>query len=721
MHRRDRGRAIRNWLAGLVVVVAVTAGTAAGAAPPATTVPSTTSVAPSTTTTPAPPAGTTPRSTLPPSTTTTPKADRPVAPPGPDAAPAGASSGVTTRYTLDVRGGYVAAGTGLRNLGRGSIVISGIPSGSVVRVAYLYWTVFATSESPTFANGVINRNVLTGTRVGTGPAPNWSRTNMNGYAYRADVTRFVGGNGTYNLSEFTSGSTAGGDPASAAVVAPLLNGASLVVVYDKVTVGTYPLTRVVINDGYAAVGTNLPNAMPPSASTGFNWTTPASNPVGQVRTTFIVGDGQSNLAESAPTFNGSPVQVGGWRGADRQVVPNYTIGNLWDTTTHTVGSFVRPGDTSATVTVSGGADVVTWVGQILSIGLNGAADTDGDALLDGWEYNGYDADGDRIVDVDLPALGADPLRKDIFVEMDYMQASNIPATADLDRIRAVFANSPDANNPNGQAGINIHLDAGNTRGATYNLGGGNLVPFDSNLSPYESEIVAIRNANFASARRKIFHYMIWAENYAGGTSSGISLGIPSDTFVVTLGGWTSHGTANERVGTFIHELGHNLNLRHGGSDDVNYKPNFLSVMNYYFQMSGVPRTGGLAADYGYSPFLLPNLNESSLNETVGLNSALATSYRTRWYCPNGTQVLSPGTANGFLDWNCNAFGSGTVAVDVNGSGGRSTLTGKKEWGNLTFDGGNVGAGSEQGFETLPSAMAPELTFEENQRIQKGGR
>ena len=43
---------------------------------------------------------------------------------------------------------------------------------------------------------------------------------------------------------------------------------------------------------------------------------------------------------------------------------------------------------------------------------------------------------------------------------------------------------------------------------------------------------------------------------------------------------------------FIHELGHNLGLKHGGTDNLNYKPNYLSVMNYFFQFGGVLRSGG---------------------------------------------------------------------------------------------------------------------------------
>ena len=55
----------------------------------------------------------------------------------------------------------------------------------------------------------------------------------------------------------------------------------------------------------------------------------------------------------------------------------------------------------------------------------------------------------------------------------------------------------------------------------------------------------------------------------------------------------SIGTVDEQSGTFMHELGHNLNLGHGGlatlaigsaNYNMNCKPNYLSVMNYARQM-----------------------------------------------------------------------------------------------------------------------------------------
>lgn len=40
-------------------------------------------------------------------------------------------------------------------------------------------------------------------------------------------------------------------------------------------------------------------------------------------------------------------------------------------------------------------------------------DTDGDGLPDVWEKEGLDYDGDGKIDVDLPAMGADPNIPDI--------------------------------------------------------------------------------------------------------------------------------------------------------------------------------------------------------------------------------------------------------------------------------------------------------------------
>ena len=49
-------------------------------------------------------------------------------------------------------------------------------------------------------------------------------------------------------------------------------------------------------------------------------------------------------------------------------------------------------------------------------------DTDGDGLLDHWERlgGGIDIDQDGTIDLDLKSMGADPLHKDIFLEIDWL-------------------------------------------------------------------------------------------------------------------------------------------------------------------------------------------------------------------------------------------------------------------------------------------------------------
>lgn len=601
--------------------------------------------------------------------------------------------------TYQLKGGYVAGGISLRNRGAGKIRISGIPSGAKIKGAYLLWSVLGNGESSSFKKGKFAGKKITGTKVGSGADPCWNGV-TTGYAYRANVTKKVKGNGTYKLKGFASGIKNAADPWVKSK-APLAEGASLVVVYQK---STYPLTKVILSNGYAMVAGD-------TATANVNFGFAATNPVGAVKTTFIGADGQS-AGEPDSTVNGVPIAAADWDGTDGPT-PRYSQGNLWDTDTVNLTNVVKPGNTSARITVSGGPDCLAWVGQAFSIGRYGSADTDGDKLLDGWEANGYDYNGDGIIDVNLPGMGANPLRKDLFVEMDYMSDGFLPTAADLNRIVNVYATAPQAKNPNGSTGTRLHLDAGSARGAAYNLGGGNAVTFDADLNPVVPEFKAIKAANFDAARAKIFYYMIWGNGYNGGSSSGNAFAIPSDSFLVTLGLWPSDGTPDQRVGTFVHEFGHALGQKHGGNDHSNYKPNYLSVMNYSFQLGGVMRTNGTRY-FGYSSFKLPSLNEKNLNEKKGLRSKLAKPYRTQWVCPNFTFKIG-GRADRNLDWTCNGKLSKKVKADINGDGQLTTLGTSNNWGNIVYGGGAVGGGPAVMSESVK--VMPELTLEEHQQHQ----
>lgn len=336
------------------------------------------------------------------------------------------------------------------------------------------------------------------------------------------------------------------------------------------------------------------------------------------------------------------------------------------------------------------------------------SDTDGDGLLDGWEVNITNG-------IDLRSMGASPLHKDIFVEMDYMNRSTAanglgPNANVINLIQQAFAAAPVAN-PDNKSGINIHLITGNE------------VPYESNLQPYQDKFFALKDAHFDNNRAPFFHYMIWANAYSGGTSSGVSMSIPHSDFIVTLGAWNNNngGTDMQKAGTFIHELGHNLGLMHGGCDHVNYKPNHVSVMNYSFQMSGVPLVSGRL--HTYQAGTLPRINELSLQESNGLNgSTMPRGDSTRYYTIGRT--IRQTVIGSPIDWNGNTVtDKEDIQVDINSDGKLTELLGSpNEWDQIIFVGGTIGqpimlAGildeAKAKAEIIPIV---ELTEEENNRI-----
>jgi hypothetical protein len=184
-------------------------------------------------------------------------------------------------------------------------------------------------------------------------------------------------------------------------------------------------------------------------------------------------------------------------------------------------------------------------------------------------------------------------------------------------------------------------------------------------------------------------------------------------FMVTLGNIMQDRNVRPTIfnvgGTFMHELGHNLGLRHGGGSDIDqsaedvptFKPNFLSVMNYKFQLVGInvadaigsymPKTSRL----DYSSQVLPTggntpgaLTEGGpgLNEVAGLGSGTAdlTSFDDG-ACGFGFQPT-----NGPLDFDGDGNKTGLhVSVDLNRqdhqavlgcpSGVTETLVGHNDW------------------------------------------
>jgi hypothetical protein len=371
-------------------------------------------------------------------------------------------------------------------------------------------------------------------------------------------------------------------------------------------------------------------------------------------------------------------------------------------------------------------------------------DYDGDGLLYAWETAGVTVDPDfggplPAQFIDLPAMGADPNKPDIFLHIDWMKNDSHSHKLNPVAIKKIvdsFAASP-YTSPTGSVGINLHVDQGPdsilnfTTNATWGaLSRARELTHVDTLGAAAgggyswSEFDAIKNAagGFTqSGRAPVFHYVISAHNYCCGTSSGLSRGIGASDFIVSLGSFPGNGSdINHQAGTLMHELGHNLGLRHGGSDNTNYKPNYLSIMNYSFQLRGLIKNK-TEFNFDYSRWNLGNFNESNFNEGTGLNAPAAEGYGTRYSCATGTPKKRYAfDVNKPIDWNCNGSTIDTgVSTDTNEDTATSSLSSFDDWANLKFNGGVIGKGLDITDPPPPLPMETEedpLTVEESQKI-----
>lgn len=231
-------------------------------------------------------------------------------------------------------------------------------------------------------------------------------------------------------------------------------------------------------------------------------------------------------------------------------------------------------------------------------------DSDGDGLLDSWETAGYDINSDGTPEVDLPAMGADPYRRDVFVELDVMDAlKNPPAPINggspdntvFDALRQMFESAPILNYGD-EPGIHLAIDHSGKpcltnpetgepvcsfRTIIFDIGG--QIPTKNEPDPFgDSEVrySLLKKNNFDNARLdNIYHYAIWGR-WQVNTLSGFS--DKADDFVITFDEFgPDYYKPQSNIEAFAHELGHNLGQRDGGAGDYpKYHPNHLSVMSY---------------------------------------------------------------------------------------------------------------------------------------------
>ncbi len=328
----------------------------------------------------------------------------------------------------------------------------------------------------------------------------------------------------------------------------------------------------------------------------------------------------------------------------------------------------------------------------------GVLDADNDGIPDSAEVAGGGYNG-----LDLYAMGARAGKRDLFIEIDNMTSTDPglnPQREALDKVVAAFA----AQN------IVVHFDTGNAFAASFNPASYNLgnsthnVPYTSSisLSPADglaSSVYALKAKNMDFARNLIFHYLVLGSSQkADGTAGSSGLAeLPGSDFLVSFGGWdlnrsnaiNTNGLINFMAATIMHELGHNLNLHHGGDEDTNYKPNYVSIMNYEYQLNCIGGTvgasagdryyfryqikgiktysalsngpAGTACSIDYSNGSSSNLNELALNENAGL-----------------------GRGNALIDWNNDGVTQINLALDINDDTKTTTLTDFNDWGNIVL-------------------------------------
>ena len=213
-------------------------------------------------------------------------------------------------------------------------------------------------------------------------------------------------------------------------------------------------------------------------------------------------------------------------------------------------------------------------------------DADGDGLLNTWETNGIPIQGGGT----YPLPGANPNHKNLYVEVDYME-NHRPiggggAFGAIQDVRSAFSRAP-VTNPDGVTGINLFVlvDEQIPHEATTSMD-----QVIQNIKPMwfgtAEERAGPNAANLLAAKSLAFHYGPFVHDRAAvpGSSGEAILPFPGMEFFVSLGnGWaqnptTGHsvGTRDQQAGTFMHELGHNLDLTHGGTDEILCKPNYFS-------------------------------------------------------------------------------------------------------------------------------------------------
>ncbi len=447
------------------------------------------------------------------------------------------------------------------------------------------------------------------------------------------------------------------------------------------------------------------------------------------------------------SFTGSPIPVG--NGFDQSFTFNYTyLGN-------------RPSNTDSfsVVVTSNGVTSIKTVNLTLNnpnvpnpvqpACANIDVDADHDGIPDCAELPGTTFYG-----MPLYSWGARQNQKDVFIEVDYMGLHTLrdydgnivydsqgnplqdhgtqPLRESLDIVVELFA----------ERGYAVHFDIGDLYDqasgldpSDHDLGGGQEIPFAEYVHlnrwtdtyhgrtinvPGMSEDFMPNYFENRPERKRIFYYLLFA-NSQGGSNRGSS-GQAPDTFdywfYLSMGGtgWRMDDDTpenrnmliNAHASTIFHELGHVVGFSHGGdpaSTVHNFKPNYLSSMNYLFQLQGVPGDypdldtadmildrWQLQAGYSNMPTCQARLSERHpdndswgdlLHGLFGDPAGFNITYSDGDVPAINETAVAESTTLGGMDFTCDgSVSSNSRRFDMNFDNAYTTLSDYDDWGNL---------------------------------------
>ena len=291
----------------------------------------------------------------------------------------------------------------------------------------------------------------------------------------------------------------------------------------------------------------------------------------------------------------------------------------------TVGDFVAGTDATTNAPVQGGewnntrlapGDTLRAAATFTTRMLPGALDRDGDGLLDEWETRGYPLRDGTVLP--LNRWGADPDRKDVFLQLNWMKSewedkgcdranryaasgpelekflhcselntnSYRPTIATLTKLEDLFADHD----------IALHIDAGELYKSADMIGysethGGKTESYrEGFFNDGENRGLALQDLRdeLLGDRAGVFYAGLIGDKKAEGErSSGEGLVKDGAFFVAKGAGLNSQDLLGK---TILHEFGHNLGLSHYGINgrpagvaDNQFLPNYKSSMNYLYQ------------------------------------------------------------------------------------------------------------------------------------------